>query len=42
MAAMIAFLLGVPLSEKAVAGVGDVITGSLQLGLGIADLADTS
>lgn len=39
MAALVAFLVGVPLAESASAGVGSIVSSSLDLGLGIAELA---
>ncbi|MBK9118390.1 MAG: hypothetical protein IPM18_02150 [Phycisphaerales bacterium] len=41
-AALCAFLLGVPLTERAVAQVGDIIGGSLRLTEGILRSADRS
>lgn len=41
-AGLVAFLLGFPLSEKAMAGAFDVFDASLGLGLAIADSASGS
>ena len=41
-AGVVAFLLGVPLSEKAFGGTGDIIETSIGLGLSIADSAGDS
>ncbi len=41
-AGLVAFLVGFPLSEKALAGVSDVFGSSLDLGLAIADSAGGS
>ncbi len=39
---LIAFLLGVPLTERALAGVDDIIFSGIDLGLSIADVASGS
>jgi hypothetical protein len=41
-AGFVAFLLGMPLTEKAFAGISDIVFGSIGLGFGIADSSDGS
>jgi hypothetical protein len=41
-AGLVAFLLGIPFTDEAQAGVWDVVSSSLDLGFSIADLAGNS
>lgn len=41
-AGLVAFLLGFPLSDKVLAGAGDIFDASVGLGLAIADSAGSS
>jgi hypothetical protein len=41
-AGLLAFLIGMPLTERAFAQVGDIVNGAIGLGLGIADSAGGS
>lgn len=42
LAGLVAFLVGIPLTEQAFAQTGDILEGAWQLGLGIANLAGRS
>ncbi len=42
MAGLVAFLLGMPLTEKAFAGISDIIFSGIDLGFSIADASDGS